>query len=74
MAQFYDVDVQFKDATRSKGRCIGNNAAWVCACGELLLGPHEAMYAIPPCPGNCGRSYRIRRGSEPRFVAVVEEM
>ena len=75
MADFYEVAVHFKNGKRGKGRGIGNNAAWRCACGEVLLGPHEAMYAIPACPGaGCGRVYRIRRGSKPQFVSAVEEV
>jgi hypothetical protein len=75
MASFYDVAVHFKTGKRAHGRGIGNNAAWVCTCGKVLLGPHEDMYAIPPCPGaGCGRTYRIRRGSRPHFVSLVEEI
>ena len=73
MAQFYDVDVRFKNGQTAKGRAIGNNAAWKCICGEILLGPHEAMYPIPPCP-KCGRAFCIHQGNDPQFVALVEEV
>jgi hypothetical protein len=72
MATFYDVPVKFKSGATGRGRGIGNNAAWSCACGELLLGPHEGVYEVPNCPG-CGRRYRLHRGAKPAFVRLVEE-
>jgi hypothetical protein len=71
MAQFYDVPVIWKDKTTTEGRGIGNNAAWQCACGRVLLGPHEGLYKIPPC--SCSRRFRIVRGKRPHFVARVVE-
>jgi len=73
MATFYDVRVEWKDGTTSQGRGIGNIVAWKCRCGGVLLGPHEDLYAIPPCPG-CGLTFRILRGTDPQFVGrVIEE-
>ena len=72
MAKFYDVVVRWKDGTTTQGRGIGNNAAWQCRCGGVLLGPHEALYAIPPCPA-CGQKFKIVRGKHPQFVDRVVE-
>jgi hypothetical protein len=74
MAQFYDVPIKWRDEKETKGRGIGNNAAWVCLCGEILLGPHSGtfIHQIPPCP-SCGRKFSINRGEKPNYVAGVEE-
>ena len=72
MAHFYDVPVHWQNRPPTLGRGVGNNAAWVCVCGQVLLGPHEGIYAIEPCPG-CGRTFRIVRGQQPQFVDHVEE-
>ena len=72
MADFYNVPVRFLSGRESAGRGVGNNAAWICECGEILLGPHEGMYQIDPCP-SCARTYRIHRGEAPEFVDRVEE-
>jgi len=71
MANFYDVAVHWKDKSVSEGRGIGNNAAWLCQCRRVLLGPLEDLYQMPPCP--CGKKFRIVRGQRPRFVAKVIE-
>jgi hypothetical protein len=71
MANFYEVPIQWKDGTLTQGRGIGNNVAWRCKCGEVLLGPHEDLYAVPPCP--CGTKFRIVRGKRPQFVDRVME-
>ncbi len=73
MAAFYDVPIRFRDGSEAIGRGVGNNAAWICACGDVLLGPHEDIYQIDPCP-NCGRVYTISRGEAPHFVGNVEEV
>jgi hypothetical protein len=73
MARFYRVPVIWLDETETDGRGIGNNAAWLCQCGELLLGPHEAMYDVPPCPG-CGNRFRIVQGVGPQYVDRVEQV
>lgn len=72
MARFYNVVVVWQDGTETSGRAVGNNAAWLCKCGEVLLGPHEGLYGIDPCP-RCRRRYRIARGVAPQFVGRVEE-
>jgi hypothetical protein len=72
MAKFYDVQVHWKTGPATQGRGIGNNAAWKCKCGEILLGPHEDLYAVPKCPG-CGCKFKIVRGRKPNFVAKIVE-
>ena len=75
MAKYYDVLVHWKNGEKTKGRGIGNNAAWLCSCEgeEVLLGPHEDLYPIPPCP-KCGASFKIIRGKRPNYVDHVEEV
>ena len=72
MAKFYDVTVHWKNKPSTKGRGTGNNAAWLCKCAEILLGPHEDLYAIPSC--RCGRRFRIVRGKKPQFVEKVIDL
>ena len=72
MAKFYDVPIRWKNGAATQGRGIGNNAAWQCKCGGVLLGPHEALYAIPACP-DCGLRFKVVRGKSPRFVDRVVE-
>jgi hypothetical protein len=72
MAEFYSVPVKWRDGAETLGRAVGNNAAWLCRCGEILLGPHEGLYQIDACPG-CGKRFRVRRGKSPHYVYEVEE-
>lgn len=73
MAKFYDVPIKWCDEKETKGRGIGNNAAWKCRCGEIMLGPY--LYKIPDCPNqNCERRFLVVRGTRPRFVDHVEEL
>jgi hypothetical protein len=70
MAEFYCVPIRWRDGPETPGRGVGNNAAWICRCGEVMLGPYR--YSIDPCPG-CGRRFRVVRGKAPQFVGYVEE-
>lgn len=72
MASFYDAPVLWLDGSKTIGRCVGNNMAWICSCGEVLLGPHEKLFLIDPCPG-CGKYFRIFPGEQPQYVDRVEE-
>jgi len=56
MAKFYNVDLIWSDRHKGKARAVGNNAAWLCSCGEVLLGP--TLWDIEPCP-NCGKEFRV---------------
>ncbi len=73
MASFYEVPVFWHDGRKTIGRAIGNNAAWLCQCKEILIGPHEKMFPIDPCP-KCDKRFRIVRGVKPQYVAHVEEI
>jgi len=72
MAKFYNVEIYWKNGLQTEGVGVGNNAAWNCACGQVLVGPHEGLYAIDPCP-RCQRTFRIVRGKKPKFVDHIEE-
>src|SRR5258707_966915 len=54
-------------------RIVANTAAWRCKCGGVLLGPHEGLYRVPPCPC-CGLKFKIVRGKRPQFVDRVIEI
>ena len=56
MADFYEVDMIWRDGRKGKARAVGNNAAWLCRCGEVLLGPTQ--WAIGPCH-NCGKQFKV---------------
>jgi hypothetical protein len=73
MAKYYSAPAKMKNGTVGQATCIGNNAAWTCPCGTTLLGPHEAIYLVDPCP-TCSRNFRVRRGAKPQFVSMVEEV
>ncbi len=73
MAKLYDVPVHWKKGPPTQGRGVGNNAAWRCKCGGVLLGPHEGLYRVPPCPC-CGLKFKIVRGKRPQFVDRVIEI
>ena len=73
MASYYDVPIHWKTGKSTKGRGIGNNAAWQCSCKQILLGLHEDCFPIDACP-ECGRRFRIVRGKKPHYVDHVEEI
>ena len=74
MAKFHQTVVRFKNGKQSSARVVGNNAAWLCACGEVLLGP--TLYKIDPCPGEgCGRQFEVvaaAKGVQPAVAEVRE--
>jgi hypothetical protein len=73
MAKFYDVPIRWLKGAETKGRGIGNNAGWICKCGEVMLGPYQ--YKIPDCPNpECQRQFLIVRGQRPQFVDHVKEV
>ena len=74
MPKYYPVRVRWLDHTETTGSAVGNNAAWLCKCNMILLGPCEGgIFQIGPCPF-CERQFRIRRGQEPQIVDSVEEI
>jgi hypothetical protein len=57
------VPVQLLDGTTQDGRAEGNNASWICGCGDPvpLIGRcyyqfNDTCYTV--CPA-CGRRYRV---------------
>lgn len=72
MADFYDVDLLWRTGVKGKARAVGNNAAWLCTCGEVLLGP--TRHPIEPCPG-CGKQFEVvAEGNPGSRVAEVREV
>jgi hypothetical protein len=72
MASFYEVEVSWLSGSKTTARAVGNNAAWLCACGEVLLGP--TRYGIDPCP-RCGKRYEVVPVDVPgSHVAAVREI
>ena len=51
--------VIFPDKTEGKGLLWGNNAAWICKCGELLGNRTADGEHTVHC--ECGRDYEIER-------------
>jgi hypothetical protein len=69
------VPLQFADGRRAQARAEGNNAAWTCECGTLLVGRCYYQFGdtcFTECPG-CKRIYRVRPDDKKRAVAVVED-
>ena len=74
---FRDIEIRFSDGTVGVGRAEGNNAAWMCACGEDTAPLLARCFPPPPaqprnavCP-KCGRRYAVEC-SENKPTAVVE--
>ena len=59
-----EIQVAFADGTVGPGRATGNNAAWMCACDDLmpLLGTLFPPNSQTVCP-NCGRRYALDAGA-----------
>lgn len=69
------VAVRFSDGTSSHGKAEGNNAAWPCRCGELLVGRCYYQFGdtcYTECP-NCGTRFRVSGDEKKRAVEIVEE-
>jgi hypothetical protein len=71
----FDVPVQFKDGTKGTGRANGNNAAWLCACGDPLpLLGRTVVFGKPSeasCP-SCKRRYQVQKPKKKPIKAVIE--
>lgn len=70
------VTVTLLDKAEGEARAEGNNAAWLCPCGEpvplLARGYHG--YGSPPYviyPG-CDRAYQVCRDDDRRVIGVQE--
>lgn len=69
------VPVQFADGNNAQARAEGNNAAWTCECGTLLIGRCYYQFddtCYTECPG-CGKRYRVTPDQKKRAIGVVEE-
>ncbi len=53
------ITIKCSDGTELKGLLWGNNAAWICKCGELNgdVTGDKGPYRIVAC--SCGRKYKI---------------
>ncbi len=71
MAKYYETDIHWLDGSISEARCLDGNAAWLCKCGEPLLGIFQID--IPPCPG-CRRTFEIEEGKKKKPIGGVVEI
>lgn len=70
-----EATVTFLDKATAPARTEGNNAAWTCKCGMLLLGRCYFQFGHDChtiCPG-CARRFRVKGDEKKRAVAVREE-
>lgn len=68
------ISVRFADGTRSDARAEGNNGAWHCTCGTLLVGRCYFQFGdtcYTTCP-SCARRFRVLGNDRKRAVEVVE--
>ncbi len=70
------IPVIFKDGSRSNARSEGNNAGWICKCGDglPLIGRcyfqfGDTCYTV--CP-TCSKKYRVNGDPRKRANEVVE--
>jgi hypothetical protein len=69
------IPVRFADGHAAEARAEGNNAAWPCSCGTLLVGRCYFQFGDTchtQCP-NCGKTYRVDGNERKRAVAVIEQ-
>lgn len=67
-------DVYFLNGQKAMARVEGNNAAWHCLCGELLIGRcyyqfGDTCYTV--CP-KCGAKYRVTADARKKTSDVKE--
>jgi len=71
----FEVPVEFKDGTKGIGRANGNNAAWLCVCGDPLpLLGRTVVFGKPSetsCP-SCTRRFRVQKPKAKPIKAVFE--
>ncbi len=73
--QIKTIPVKFITGSTSTARAEGNNAAWPCACGTLLVGRCYFQFGdtcYTQCD-TCGRRYRVAGDGSKRAEAVNEE-
>ena len=69
------VPVKFANGRKAQARAEGNNAAWTCECGTLLVGRCYYQFGDTchtKCP-DCRRIYRVTPDQRKRAVGVVED-
>ena len=69
------VKVLFAGGSTADGKAEGNNAAWTCECGELLIGRSYFQFGDTcrtEC-AKCGRTYRVRGDEKKKAILVIEE-
>lgn len=69
------ITVTFLNGNTTLATCEGNNAAWNCACGKLLVGRcyyqfGDTCYTV--CP-TCNKHFRVKGDAKKRAIAVDEE-
>lgn len=73
--QLKEIIVKFLDGSITPARAEGNNAAWECSCGTLLVGRCYFQFGDTchtACP-SCGRQFRVSGDEKKRAVQVAEE-
>lgn len=69
------VPVFHADGRQTTGTAEGNNAAWNCTCGALLVGRCYYQFGDvchTPCE-RCGRTFRVVGDDKKRAIKVVEQ-
>lgn len=67
------IPVAFADASEAEARAEGNNAAWHCHCGALLVGRCYFQFGdtcFTEC--DCGKRYRVTGDAKKRAQSVSE--
>jgi hypothetical protein len=74
---FREIDVRFSNGKVGVARAEGNNAAWMCVCGDDPTPLLARCFPPPPaqprnavCP-KCGRRYAIQC-ADGKPIAVIE--
>ena len=68
------IPVKFVSGSQAQARAEGNNAAWSCECGTLLVGRCYFQFGdtcYTECP-ECHRTYRVTPDERKRAIAVIE--
>lgn len=69
------IPVHHQDGKQGEARAEGNNAAWTCVCGTLLVGRCYYQFGDTchtDCP-SCRRIYRVTPDDRKRAISVVEQ-
>lgn len=72
--QLKAIKVSFTSGKSTEARAEGNNAAWTCECGTLLVGRCYYQFGdtcYTECP-TCQKTYRVTPDDRKRAIGVVE--